>query len=108
VIPRVRLAAVGALAFALAAPTVYAAEHGPTEFGNVSVTDLNTEGFPIFDVSCRGQQCLDHHGHLLGSEQEIARRIPVIPRQAVYDNRYPCHYLCWDHRGNVIGSAPID
>jgi hypothetical protein len=80
------------------------------KLGNLSVSSVNPQGYPIFDFICdtgntvdTKDKCVNRVGIPVGRRADVAKEMTTVHAADIKKFGYHCIYFCMDARGNIIG-----
>lgn len=85
-------------------PAINAINDQLAKLGTLSVTMVNNEGYPVFNMECTAQgQCVSGTGVPMGSPSDMAKEMTPVRTSDISKYGYRCHLVCIDSQGNIIG-----
>jgi hypothetical protein len=74
------------------------------KLGSLSVSEVNREGYPIFEMECNAQgQCVNGVGIPMGSISDVAKQMTMVRQSDIVKYGWKCKQFCTDGEGNIIG-----
>jgi len=71
----------------------------------LTVTNIDSRGYPIYQVKCVGGQCMDGAGRPMGTETDVAKQMFPVNGSDMGTISCSDGLLCIDSFGNVVGRS---
>lgn len=85
-------------------PAINAINDQLAKLGSLSVTTMNGQGYPIFNMECNAQQqCVNGVGIPMGTLSDIASQMTTVRQVDIARYGYKCKVICKDGEDNIIG-----